>query len=352
MQIILFSLIGLVFIFLEIQQKILKNIKTIKSNRKSIKYIRYYREKIDDYSPLIYAKLLNKKITNSDVIVSMILFLEEKNIIDRDNQNNIIIKNNSNLKQHEKFFIEKIRFIFSDLYHNTKTKYTEDCTVFDRLEQLLYADMLQEGLIDLKKQKSSLINFIKGKNFVYIMDILPLFYDIIAIIFLGNAAQHNVHNNVFNIIFWSTTFVIILINVINILFNLNTNTLKTEKGHIYTEKIKAQKRFLKTYTLISTKSIEDKIIWESYIRNAILLNMKGKLDENSVAYYIAILDKYSYIGLEKSNFNFVILFIFLISPWVFLFIVGNSIMKTILCAFIIIPLIYFYLINKANKSID
>jgi len=344
MQTIFFLLIGLFFVFLESKQKIIKNIKTIKNNRKNIKHIEYYREKIDDYSPLIYAKLLNKRITNSDVIISMILFLEEKNIIDIDSQNNIIIKNNANLKEHEKFFIEKIKFIFYDLYHNTKTKYIGSTSIIKKLEQLIYEDMIKEGLIDLKNKKSSLINFIEKENYINISEIFPLIYNILALSFIMS--------NFGTIIFWSTTFIFILINVIKIIFNLKIDYLKTEFGHKCTEKLKAQKRFLKKFTLISTREIKDKVIWESYIRNAIFLNLKGKLDNDSIQYYKNILNKYNYIGLENKHKD--ILFVALLStvlllPWILLFFAGDNIMKTFICAFLVTPLIFIFLIYECAR---
>lgn len=352
MQAVILILSGFFLIVVEVKEKILKNIKIVKTNKKNINNIEYYREKLDDYSPLIYAKLLNKDIATSDTIISMILYLEEKNIIDIDEQNNLIVKNNKNLKRHEKFFIEKMKFIFSDLYHHTKTKYSENYTVIEYLERLVYEDMIDDGLIDIKDKKSTLINSIKGKKYINIIDVLPLIYDMVAILILASSADNSSTNFLMNVIFWTTIFVSIFINVVCILSNFKLETLKTEKGHEGTIKMQAQKRFLREYSLISEKAIGDKIIWEYYIRCAILLDLKGKLDDESIKFYRTILDKYKYNGLEiQSNnllFNVLVSF-FVLLPWVLLSIVGNSLFRTVLCAFIVVPVIYSIFINKMKK---
>lgn len=349
MQAVILILSGFFLIVVEVKEKLLKSIKIIKKN---IKNIEYYREKLDDYSPLIYAKLLDKDIATSNAIISMILYLEEKNIIDIDEQNNLIVKNNKNLKRHEKFFIEKMKFIFSDLHHHTKTKYSENYTVIEYLERLLYEDMIDDGLIDIKDKKSTLINAIKGEKYINIIDVLPLIYDMVAILILASSANNSSTNFFMNVIFWTTIFVSVFINVVSILSNFKLETLKTEKGHECTIKMQAQKRFLREYSLISEKTIEDKIIWEYFIRCAILLGLKGKLDDESVKFYRTILDKYKCNGLEiqgnNLSFNVLVSF-FVLLPWALAIIVGNGLFRTILCAFIVVPVIYSIFINKMKK---
>lgn len=348
MQPIILLVISFVFIVIEFRQKILKNIKTIKKNNGNIENTEYYREKIQDYSPLIYAKLLNKKINNSDVIISMLLYLEEKNIIDIDEENNIIVKNDKNIKKHEKFFIKHMKFIFADLYHNTKTKYNSNYTIIRYLDRLIYEDMVSEGLIEIENKKGTLINFIQGKEYVYIVDVLPLFYDMMAIPILAKS----INNFMPYCIFWTTIFISLFINCVSLYFNFYLEGIKTRKSHECIEKIKAQKRLLKNYTLISDKTVEDKMIWEYYIRSAILLDLKGNLDNEATRFYKEILDKYKCRDLGKIDKDLIFIgwmnFILLL-PWMLLFWAGNNIVKTILSAFIVIPIVYMYLINRIKK---
>ena len=104
----LYSCIYLLILFLD---KIYNPIKKLRKNR--ITKLDYYRDELNEYSPLINAKILGKDIFDQDVIVSMLLYLNEKEL---DN-------NSSALKPHEKEFIDKKDFIFHDLKNNQKTSY-------------------------------------------------------------------------------------------------------------------------------------------------------------------------------------------------------------------------------------
>ena len=83
-----------------------------------IEKIRYYREELDEYSPMMNAKILGKDIFDSDVITSMILYLEDKGW----DGNTEIAEDNKAFLKHEKLFIKEIKAIFLYLQNRRENK--------------------------------------------------------------------------------------------------------------------------------------------------------------------------------------------------------------------------------------
>lgn len=348
MQVTILLIISLIFIVCEVKEKLIKNIKNIKKNKESIEKIEYYREQINDYSPLIYAKLLNKDIHNQDVITSTILYLEEKEIIYIDEMGHIWENEQKNILESEKFFILNSPYLLSDKHENNKNgKFLE-------LGKLIYNDMINEKIIDIENKRGNLVNFIKGKKITNISDYTLSLYSIIAsIILMCSYFNYNIRL-VLLVIFWITVAIGMIINLIYTKCNFQLEVLKTKKGHELTQKMKAQKRFLKGFSLISQKTINDKIMWKQYIRSGIFFDLKGKLDKDSIQYFNKILNRcryrYKQEGLIKSNiYIFLITFFYLIMPWSFLIIAMGAYISTFFGGIILLPIVYIILMKKLQK---
>ena len=332
---ILYSCIYLGLLFLE---KIYNPIKKIRI--KKIDKIKYYGDELDEYSPLINAKILGKDIFDQDVVVSMLLYLNEK-----ESNYNI-----SELKSHEKEFLEKKDFIFYDLKNHESTLYINNTTLKRHIEDLIENDMKELLLLEDKYREN--IGYIRKTD---ILTFLLFMINFFCISFLGNYITLYTQNIfsalcVFEII---VNLMWIIIYTINISLNLTLKMNLTEKGKIYYEKLNASRNFLKEYSLISKRTIIEEKLWGSFIRNAIFFNLKGKLDDDAKKYYKQVIDKYKYkefIKLKINKLITIIPIVILISPWFALLLIGNTLFGLILSNIIINPIIFMYFIRKNNPT--
>ena len=340
---VLYSCIYLLLLFLE---RLYNPLKIIKKNK--ITKIKYYRDELDYYSPLINAKILGKNIFDQDVIVSMILYLEEKQ------KNNEISK----LMPHEKEFIEKKKFIFHDLKNKVNTAYL-DATLKRHIEDLIEDDMKSLSLIDNSYKENT--GYLKKTD---ILTFLLFMVNIICTLMITNSIIYPKSLLTFIFVFelivnltWITIYEVSI--SLNLIFKMNL----TENGRIYCEKLNASKKFLKDFSLIGKRTIIEEKLWGSYIRNSIFFNLKGKLDEDAKKYYKQIISKYEYKENYKLKINKLINIlgtIIIFGPWyvlLLLLLLGNKSMDSlffilILFNFIINPFVFFYFVNKYNPSSD
>ena len=68
----------------------------------------------------------------------------------------------------------------------------------------------------------------------------------------------------------------------------------------YIEKTKAAKRFLQDYSRIHDREVKQEILLDTYVQNAIFLDLKGNLDEDASEFYYNILKKYQNTDREKT----------------------------------------------------
>ena len=209
---------GLLFL-----EKIYIPIKKI--NKYKINKLEYYRDELNEYSPLINAKILDKDIYDQDVIVAMLLYIDEKKLD----------KNSTELLKHEKEFIDKEKFIFHDIRNRQNTLLYENTTLKEYIE-----DLIEDDMRDLKLVESEYYS-----NHAQKTDILTVLFFFINIFCLCKLIQYpnDVLNNIFifEIIINLTWMIIYSINTsLNLTFKMNL----TEKGIIYLSKLNGSKKFL------------------------------------------------------------------------------------------------------------
>lgn len=325
----------IIFLFLLVKIKIIQPINIIRKNK--VEKVFYYREELNDYSPLIYAKLLGKDIYNSDSIIAMILYLRNKGW--NQNDNNV---DDMKVMDHEKFFIEKSKFIFGDLYSNENSHYNNK-TLKQALEDFVEEDMKKEGILKTKYSKKR----------VEIIDFITWIFFIANGIFLAEISEKLKGNSIIILqiiegiinLIWITTY------FINLQFKLFFIQNLDKKGSQYLAKLKASKRYLKEYSLVADRKIENEIVLGAYIRNAIFFNLKGNLDKDSEEYYKNIISLYGYKDYKnnieyKEKIYTIIIFIVTLLPWFFIFFMGDFTMKMILASFIVNPLIFLVFMGK------
>lgn len=336
------------FIIVMLNESTIKKLKVIGKKKEKKPNIKYEREIINDYSPLIAAKLLGKDITNPDVITAMILYLQEKNLTIINEDGKLLLNLRKEILEHEKFFMQESDIIFSDLYNKSiiKTRYNNKYTYIQYLEKLVYEDMVKLDLVEDVKKETELVNY----NYAYLSCIYPLINIILLACLI--MVKDKVSLIIINLIIIVAVLVNIIIFFIENFYNTSFEILKTEKAHLYTERLKAQKRYLKEYSLISTREIKEKIIWEHYIKMAIFFNFRGKLDEDAKKYYIKAIEIYGYKEIKsKKTFYIHILFDFILVFGMYCLVYNNMGMigKLIVAQIALLPLAIIYIIKTKTR---
>ena len=328
------------YIIVLLKRKLIEPFSEMRKTR--IEEIEYYREELDRYSPMINAKILGKDIFDSDVITSMILYLEDKGW----DGNTEITEENRTFLKHEKLFIERSKMIFLFLQNRRENKKELKLLKY-YMEESIEKDMIEIGLLKSEyiKRKDSIkkediltwvlfmINILFICKIIELLDTIEL--DNQGVIKIAQIIQLIVNFLWMGLYFVDANFKIYFISYLN------------EEGKIYAEKLRASKRYLKNYTLISEKEIKSKIIFKSYLRNAIFFNLKGSLDKEAKHYYMDKISKYGYLERRKQNWILnIVSFILLYGMWIFLFIVGDFSFKLLLANWLIYPLIFLAFMKK------
>ena len=246
----------------------------IQMKKHSVVKYDYYREELKEYSPMISAKIIGRNVFSNDVIVSMILYLEEKKTV---------------LCPHEQFFVDHKNQIFKDLKEGTDSDY-EDTVLEWKLIDLIEEDLKSFGLVnDEYKENTGYIGFVDAIPFL----LLFLNISIIWAFLDSNLIFKYLSNFIMKLEIYSN-LLWLSISVISVIFNIKTKKYFTDRGLDYYYKIQAYKKFLKHFSIIGDRTIKEKVLLYSHIRNAILLNLKGQLDVDSNNYYKEIIKQANY----------------------------------------------------------
>ena len=175
--------------------------------KRNIDKFEYYREPINNLSPMMCAKLMGKNIANKDVITAMILYLKD------------IDYQSKEIRNHEKFFIKNKNAIFYDLYNHKKTKINGKVPVLDELNSIVYRDLVKENYFEEAYSRVGDMIF-----FLYAMFMIFFSMD------LGNGFDSLEAIRAFDITFWTTTLLWTSMYVMDVRLKLTLNSFKTQKG--------------------------------------------------------------------------------------------------------------------------
>lgn len=323
--------------------KIIIPLKKIKENQ--VQKHTYYRDKIDQYSPLMNAKLLGKDIFDQDVITAMILYLKSKGWQEMRMIDDTSVQKKQ-FMENEFVFIKNQHNLFMSI-NNKKEESSQGITAKEKIEKAVLEDLKKEGLI----------RYIPSLRQLQMIDILPFLFfmlNIITLIKIGNISkQMNIFLLIIEVLInisW------ILIYFLSIYFKLHLRSNLEKKGQIYVNKLYASKEFLTDFSIISQRGIKEDALWGSYLRNAILFDLKGSLDKEATEYYHEIISGYSYYNPKKKTSILKLFDYFLgfIANCIFLGIMMSLLLVSffndyiffiILINFIVFPIIYFSFIK-------
>ena len=327
-----------IFLLVLFKYKILVPLKQIKENE--VEGHTYYREKIDQYSPLMNAKLLGKDIFDQDVITSMILYLRSKGWQEGQEVDEVKSSKNKFMKN-EIAFIKYSQWIFMGINDNNNFK-IGNMDIKEIIERIVWEELKNEGFIKT----------VPRIKYPAIIDVMPFLFILLNIVCLGELTSYN--SNMISILLLIVEVIAnllwILIYSVSIHFQLNLRSSLEKEGHIYVNKLNASKAFLKDFSVLSTREIKEEILWESYLRNAIFFDLKGTLDKDANQYYKKIISKYNYnFQSEKKHSQIIEKYIVGILVYgIFIFAVylsKNVIFGLMMSNYLFFPLIYFYFIK-------
>lgn len=318
--------------------KLIQLISAIKRRKKE--QIQYYREELDEYSPMINAKLIGKDIFDSDVITAMILYLKDKGW----EIENMTTKENSAFMEHEHFFIKYSKLLFLRLKNKR-----ENINEFNQLKYYI-EDAVERDMIYLGLLKDEYIQKKSKQRFEDVLVSILLAINMMFVVPMFNIEDPQVikHGQIFQII---VNMVWMVAYFIDVKFRTYFKFYLEESGKKYAEKLRASKKYLKNYTLINDKEIKSKVIYESYLRNAILFDLKGSLDEDAKKYYKDTILKYGYFENINHNGFLQLLFYFSITGiWYAMLLIGPMPLKMMISCFLIYPPIFSYFDEIINPK--
>lgn len=318
-------IVELLYLILLVFEKIILPLHII--NKTGINKNKYYRDELSNYSPFINAILLNRDIFDADVIAAMFLYLEDKGYDGSKTYGNY------KLLPHELDFIQKQDFYLS--YFKVKDYTNKELIKF---KKLIIDDMIKENIL------------IEEKRNIYIdkIDLISLLFIVIHLILFSRLFPDMSGNNYIIIeLFYNILW--FLIYICGHMLNLSIIQILTPKGKNYYSKLLASRNFLKDFSIISNRNIKEKSLWNSYLYNAILFNLQGKLDKDAQEYYKNLLTKNNYyINKRYGVFLLVLTTFIVLLPWALLYFKGNWWFRFILQDFINAYIIMRFISKSAS----
>ena len=276
----LFFLIALIIIpvYIYINQSIknIMEIKKIEDNYKDVDKYEYYREIINEYSPAVLSLIYNRKIKYSDTLVATILDLKLKNYISiEDNGIKILNDGSKDLSQNEKLIYEElakkknaknitkfkdIANIFSN--NNFKKEWKVKIKTEAEEKKLCFSRIIAFNILE----KISMISF-------FAMIIIPLFLFLIKIEFSipTDVVVYLILVTIHSTLIFSTGFLRE--------FNQRNFFVRTEEGVSLQCKMSGLKNYIKDYSKLEKRALNELVLWEDYLIYAIIFDLKGNLDK-------------------------------------------------------------------------
>ena len=264
--------------------------------------IKYFRDLIKDIPPAMLSIIYNPKSNIEDLITSSIIHLEHNNIIEIKDDSKIQVNRYSNLYKHQEYLIEvlqdKNRYDIKKINKTFKKKVIEDLHDNDLL-------------INKINNNFTFISFMEGIDLILIISQLLLITSIVGLSSLGI------------ITFFSYFISFISIPIYSYVEANINNNIRSKKGIEIKAKLNGLSNYLKDFTDINNKSIEEIKLYDDYILYAIIFDLKGKLDLiNKKIYnvYKSNKDTRLHFYIPKDNrIQFILVISFLIILGIYLF---------------------------------
>lgn len=257
--------IGCVMVFpiVALLQKI-REIRLIKQYEKQYKIesFQYYRDIVGDISPALLSVICDKRIKYTDQLIATILYLNESEKIEINENMDVKILNAPKLRSHERYIVDNL---------NGKV----EKKVFKKtLKEKIFADLRAGGYI----QKTD-INEFDMTDFMEAISgwlLISLLITSICLVSFSKFSLLLIGAFVINF------FIAFQYKRLEYLIN---PLIRKEKSLELSAKLNGLKRFLLDFTIINDRKIKEIKVLDDYILYAIIFNLKGKLDKESKKVY-------------------------------------------------------------------
>ena len=264
-----------VFILIhKIKEKKIINEKELKY--KVDKYI-YYRDYLNNISPAMVYVIYNQKINMKDLIVASYIYMSENGLIITEDSKICRTDKQANYSHED--------YIMGYLMGNIK---------FDNfkknLKSYLKQDLLDNHYIYTSKERNSDVSVFLGKIMVFLI--------ISFLIFVEGIAQV-CENGI--LLFVAYFFAFLGLPIYNLLMNTINPVIRTEENLILYSKLNGLKKFLKDFTIIKDRTVDEIKLYDDYILYAIIFDFKGNLNKECKKEYSNLLKKIEY-NQKLNNF--------------------------------------------------
>lgn len=254
--------------------------KKFKNDKLSIKDFEknktYYRDLLNNYSPSELSYIDNFKFEKNICMVASLLSLKLKKIIDFKDNNIIILKDEKNISNNEKY-------ILSNIYEGKLCSVNEE-TFLLKTQQ----DCVDKGLLN----KAG--NSYKKKVLKYVL-IYVIFIFIVCFSFY---MYYN--KQIFTVQLLSRLILFILFIIYSVIafsifissyYNLNRNNdlVRTTNGEVINEKLEGLKNFLKDFSNVSDKNEDYLILLEDYLIYSVIFEQNTLIVKNIFEKYILLI---------------------------------------------------------------
>lgn len=254
--------------------------KKFKNDKLSIKDFEknktYYRDLLNNYSPSELSYIDNFKFEKNICMVANLLSLKLKKIIDFKDNNIIILKDEENISNNEKY-------ILSNIYEGKLCSVNEE-TFLLKTQQ----DCVDKGLLN----KAG--NSYKKKVLKYVL-IYVIFIFIVCFSFY---MYYN--KQIFSVQLLSRLILFVLFIIYSVIafsifissyYNLNRNNdlVRTTNGEVINEKLEGLKNFLKDFSNVSDKNEDYLILLEDYLIYSVIFEQNTLIVKNIFEKYILLI---------------------------------------------------------------
>ena len=272
----LFFLVTLIIIPVCIyaNQSIKNNIETknIEDNYKDVYKYEYYREIINEYSPAVLSLVYNRKIKYSDTLVATILDLKLKNYIDIEDEGIKILKRETkDLLQNEKLIYEKL-----ERKKNTKkiANFKDVSNIFSNT----YFKKEWKSKIKIEAEEKKLCSSrLVAFDILEKIFIISFFtFLIIPLLLIARKLNFNTNINIVTYLIIVTVHCVVMCST-GILrkFNQRNFFVRTKEGVELQCKMSGLKNYIKDYSKLNERDLNELVLWEDYLIYAVIFNLKG-----------------------------------------------------------------------------
>lgn len=234
-------------------------------------YKEYYRDIIEEHSPLVLSYIDNFNITKKDVIGTL-LKLQVKKYIELKNMKSMkVLKNNDyELKSTEQYVIE-----------NEIQKID-----YDELKKVTEEEALSQGLLEHRKlDKDKIKHKIISSILIFILSIVVFF---IYIIISAEAMANDVEVPIFItsivtyivLIGTSYPFYRVMYFILYMRHMKREPYIRSKKGNEINEKLEGLKKYIKDYSMLDKRNYEELTLWEEYLIYSVMFGQNRKVLED------------------------------------------------------------------------